>query len=156
MSGLYDADFVLWSEQQAGLLRRLARGERVNDVDWPNLVEEVESLGRSELSTVQSLLQRALEHLLKAAAWPQAASGPAWRREARAFLDDAGYHWAPSMAQRIDLAAIYAKALRRVAELDYQEGPPARLPAACPVTLAELLDGDASTLAARFRGSEPA
>jgi hypothetical protein len=31
MSNLYDTDILLWSEQQADLLRRLAAGERVND-----------------------------------------------------------------------------------------------------------------------------
>jgi hypothetical protein len=38
---LYDTDIVAWSEHQAALLRRLARGERVNDqMDWDNLVED--------------------------------------------------------------------------------------------------------------------
>lgn len=42
----YEADILLWSEHQAELLRRLAAGERVNDqVDWKNLIEEVESVG---------------------------------------------------------------------------------------------------------------
>jgi hypothetical protein len=150
VSELYDADFVLWSEQQADLLRRMARGEKVNDVDWPNLVEEVDSLGRSEFNTVQSLLQRALEHLLKAAAWPTSAHGRHWQHEARTFLDDAAYHWAPSMAARIDLPAIYRKAMQRTLELDYEEGPPAPLPATCPFTLAELIGGDARLLARRF------
>ena len=47
MSGLYDEDIVLWSEQQADLLRRHAAGERANsaDLDWENIVEEIESVG---------------------------------------------------------------------------------------------------------------
>ena len=45
MSDLYDEDVVTWSEQQAALLRRVAAGERVNDqVDWINIIDEVESL----------------------------------------------------------------------------------------------------------------
>ena len=45
----YDSDIVTWSEHQADVLRRLAAGERVNDqVDWENVVEEIESVGRSE------------------------------------------------------------------------------------------------------------
>jgi hypothetical protein len=32
MSDLYDTDILVWSEQQAALLRRAAAGERVNDV----------------------------------------------------------------------------------------------------------------------------
>jgi hypothetical protein len=31
MSDLYDADIALWSVHQAELLRRMAKGERVND-----------------------------------------------------------------------------------------------------------------------------
>jgi hypothetical protein len=30
---LYQRDILTWSEHQAGLLRRFARGERVNDLD---------------------------------------------------------------------------------------------------------------------------
>ncbi len=155
MSDLYESDFVLWSEQQAELLRRLARGEKVNDVDWPNLVEEVDSLGRSELNAVQSLLQRALEHLLKAAAWPSAAWPSAapvrkWQHEARGFLIQARREWTPSMAARIDLVRLYGDACDLVRDLDYEEGPPAPLPAACPVTLDELLSDDVRQLAARF------
>jgi hypothetical protein len=58
MSDLYEDDFLLWSESQAALLRRLAAGERVNDrdLDWANLSEEIEALGRGELRAVESLL----------------------------------------------------------------------------------------------------
>jgi hypothetical protein len=67
----YDTDILDWSERQAALLRRLADGERVNDaVDWPNVIEEVESVGRSELAAVESLLTQALSHMLKQIAWP--------------------------------------------------------------------------------------
>ncbi len=39
-------DQLIWSERQAGLLRRMGPGERVNDqVDWTNVAEEIESLG---------------------------------------------------------------------------------------------------------------
>jgi len=45
MSDLYGTDLLLWSEQQAKLLRRVAAGEQVNDqVDWENVVEEIESV----------------------------------------------------------------------------------------------------------------
>ena len=36
---LYERDILAWSEHQAELLRRLGRGEQVNDVDWANLAE---------------------------------------------------------------------------------------------------------------------
>ena len=42
-------DILLWSERQAELLRRRAAGELVNDaeLDWPNIAEEIEDVGRS-------------------------------------------------------------------------------------------------------------
>jgi hypothetical protein len=57
MSDLYDTDILLWSERQAELLRRSAAGERVNDgeLDWPNIVEEIADVGRSELRSCRSL-----------------------------------------------------------------------------------------------------
>ena len=46
MSDLYNTDLLTWSEQQAPLLRRLSRGERVNDqIDCANVAEEIESVG---------------------------------------------------------------------------------------------------------------
>ena len=54
---LYDTDILTWSEQQAALLRRLVAGERVSaDVDWANLVDEVETVGLSQLSACNTLL----------------------------------------------------------------------------------------------------
>ncbi len=45
---MYDRDALVWSEQQAVLLARLARGERVNDaIDWPHVIEEIEDVGRA-------------------------------------------------------------------------------------------------------------
>jgi hypothetical protein len=67
MSDAYESDILLWSERQAQLLRRLAAGERVNDlVDWENVIEEVESVGSEQLHAVESLLLQALVHMLKA------------------------------------------------------------------------------------------
>src|SRR5882757_283600 len=63
----YDTDILLWSQRQAELLRRLAAGEPVNEApDWPNIVEEIESVGNEQLHAVTSLLRQALIHILKA------------------------------------------------------------------------------------------
>ena len=54
MSDLYKDDILLWSEQQAELLRRLAAGEHVNaQVDWENVVEEIESVGSEQRHRVE-------------------------------------------------------------------------------------------------------
>jgi hypothetical protein len=68
---LYDRDALAWSERQAALLRRVARGERVNDVDWDHVVEEIEDVGISELNAVQSYLDQILVQLLKLHGWPE-------------------------------------------------------------------------------------
>ncbi len=57
---LYWDDILAWSERQAELLKRVAAGERLNDVDWPNIIEEIESVGRSELRTCASTLGKAM------------------------------------------------------------------------------------------------
>ena len=140
MSDLYQSDIVLWSERQAELLQRIARGERVNDadLDWPNIVEEIESVGREQLHAVESLLVQALVHDLKAEAWPVARDVPNWRADARRFRGDAAARFAPSMRQQIDLARLYQRALRAMPEtIDGQA--PLPVPAECPVTLDELL-----------------
>ena len=140
MAELYDTDVLEWSEHQARLLRRLADGQPGNETpDWDNIIEEVESVGRSQLSGVRSHLLQALIHDLKADAWPQASHVPHWRAEARVFRGNAAADFSPSMRQRIDLPLLYRRALNALPELvDGQ--PPLPVPGACPVTLDELLN----------------
>jgi hypothetical protein len=139
MSELYQDDILLWSERQSELLRRLASGERVNDqVDWENVIEEVESVGREQLHAVQSLLRQALIHMLKAEAWPLSLDAPNWRAEVVRFRADAADRYAPSMRQRIDLDRIYRQAFRALPETMDGQAPGA-VAQVCPMTLEELL-----------------
>jgi Domain of unknown function DUF29 len=72
MSDLYDTDTVAWAEQQGALLRRRAAGELVNyfDLDWSNIAEEIESLGKSERRELANSVATVLEHLMKLEASP--------------------------------------------------------------------------------------
>ena len=139
MSDLYDDDILLWSERQADLLRRIAAGEPVNErPDWVNIIEEVESVGREQLHAVESLLLQALVHMLKAEGWPLARDVGNWRGDARGFRAQARRRFAPSMRQNIDLAGIYADALKALPDtMDGQ--PPQPVSQTCPMTLDELL-----------------
>jgi hypothetical protein len=65
MAVLYEEDFVLWTEKTAQLLKR----KEFDSVDWENLIEEVEGMGKSDRQAVESLLTRLLEHHLKLAYW---------------------------------------------------------------------------------------
>src|SRR3954454_19185653 len=114
---LYDSDVLAWSEHQAALLRRVARGERMNEVDWDHVVEEIEDVGLSELNAVRSYLRQMLAHLIKLHGWPTVAARRHWRSELMAFQADADQRFAPSMRQRIDLANIYEHARRQVEPL---------------------------------------
>ncbi len=139
---LYDRDILIWSEQQAELLRRLAVGERVNDaVDWTNLIEEVESVGRSEFHACRSLLAHAFVHLLKLRAWPGSQAAAHWRGEVVSFLTSARRRHTPSMRQRIDLAELYADALFELQAWTGDTGQPLPSPQTCPFTLDDLLSG---------------
>jgi Domain of unknown function DUF29 len=52
---LYGDDILLWSENQDALLRRLSSGEQVTDqVDWPNVIDEIEGAGRGRLPMPRS------------------------------------------------------------------------------------------------------
>src|SRR3954469_20758025 len=98
-SALYDDDILLWSEQQAELIRRLGKTRRdlPNEFDVENVAEEVESVGRSELAAVESQLQNILLHLMKLALYPEADAVRHWRVEAAAFHGEVRRRYAPSM-----------------------------------------------------------
>jgi len=139
MGGLYDTDVLEWSEQQARLLRRVAAGEPGHEApDWANIIEEVESVGRSEFNAVRSLLVQALLHELKIKAWPLSRDVPHWQAEARGFRADAAEMFTPSMRQRVDVANLYRRALDRMPE-SVDGLPPLPVPGVCPVTMDELL-----------------
>ena len=58
---LYHNDFYAWTQQQATLLH----DEAWEALDWQNLAEEIESMGRSEQNELGSRLQVLIMHLLK-------------------------------------------------------------------------------------------
>jgi hypothetical protein len=63
MNGIpaYELDFYAWTQQQASFLQE----EKWSCLDIPNLVEEIESLGRQERQELENRLGVLLGHLLK-------------------------------------------------------------------------------------------
>lgn len=57
----YDKDFYSWTQEQAELLKH----GRFSELDIDNLIEEVETMGRSEKRELESRLTVLLLHLLK-------------------------------------------------------------------------------------------
>jgi hypothetical protein len=137
MSDLYDTDVVTWAEQQADALRRRA----ANEIDWDNVAEEIEDVGRSEMRAITSALRVAMQHKLYLLGWPNAPAARRWEIEARNHLAIAHHDFRESMRGKIDLASHYRRARLEVDKHILDEGPPVSpLPAQCPWSLDELLD----------------
>jgi Domain of unknown function DUF29 len=58
---IYNTDYAVWLEQNITLLKQ---GE-YQQIDWQNLIEELESLGKSQKRELKSRLSTLLEHCLK-------------------------------------------------------------------------------------------
>ena len=76
----YDLDIYVWSQGQGALLRRLAAGDAANDadLDWPNIAEEIETVGRSERTAVASHIANIIEHLIKLQVSPAIEPRAGW------------------------------------------------------------------------------
>jgi hypothetical protein len=113
---LYDQDLVLWTEEQAKALR-LAAQTRSNLLDWENLAEEVESLGRTQRTELSSRTTTIIEHLLKLEHSPATEPRRRWietvlreRAHVEVLLEAS-----PSL--RRELPAVVAIELRRARKL---------------------------------------
>jgi hypothetical protein len=60
-SDLYERDYYAWIQAQVRALRK----HRTGEIDWANVAEEIEDLGKSEKRSVERQLARIVEHLLK-------------------------------------------------------------------------------------------
>ena len=60
-TNLYETDFYAWTQQQSHLLR----GQEWKQLDLPNLIEEIEALGRKERQELRNRLSILIGHLLK-------------------------------------------------------------------------------------------
>ncbi len=60
-----DRDFYLWTQEQASALRRAGEARVNAPVDWENVADEIESMGRSQRSEVVTHLTVLIAHVLK-------------------------------------------------------------------------------------------
>jgi len=135
----YERDFYGWTQEQAALLK----AGRLNELDIINLIEEVETMGRSEKRALESRLTVLLLHLLKWRYQP-VRRGRSWQLTIKTqrleFLkvlrDNPGLK--PSLEQC--LADAYQMATLRASEetaLDESV-----FPETCPWTLADVIRQD--------------
>lgn len=62
---LYDIDDAQWLEETIKLLKN----KNFHQLDWDNLIEELEDLGREKKNAVASLLEQVIRHLLLLQYW---------------------------------------------------------------------------------------
>ena len=127
VSELYDRDFFLWTQEQAAALRAVRNSNL--PLDWDNLAEEIESLGKSDRRQLRSQIRRILRHLLKLEASPASEPRAGWRTtvldaraEIEALLEDS-----PSLRREIEgMIAEEVNAAAKFAAADLQQhGEPA-------------------------------
>ncbi len=129
MGSLYDSDLVAWSAEQARVIRDAGR-QRVNaPIDWDNVAEEIESLGRSERRALSSRIGTVIEHLLKLQVSPATDPALLWRDTIRRTRRQIAESLKDSPSLRCELPEMIADELEAARVLvrdtlaDYGETP---------------------------------
>ncbi|MGB5772345.1 MAG: DUF29 domain-containing protein [Crocosphaera sp.] len=65
LKNLYESDYLQWLEETVNLLK----SRQLDSLDYDNLIEELEALGRSEKRAVTSLLEQIMRYLLLYQYW---------------------------------------------------------------------------------------
>jgi Domain of unknown function DUF29 len=104
LKSLYDDDFLAWSKQQAEALRAALREGSNQSLDFENLAEEIEDLGKSVRRELQSQIRRVVRHLLKLKHSPAREPRRGWAEsvvDARAEIEDL-LEASPSLRTELD------------------------------------------------------
>ena len=135
VKNLYDRDFALWIE---ATVKQLKSGD-FSQVDLENLIEEVESLGKSQRKAVDNFLTRLLEHLLKRCyvVLPDCYRG--WEIEIRNFRKELKKEFKYSPSLKRFMIEILEECYREALEAVKEDYPDSNFPDVCP--FAEDIDG---------------
>ncbi|MBD2601290.1 DUF29 domain-containing protein [Microcystis viridis] len=118
-STAYETDYNQWLKETVKHLQE----RNFEQVDWDNLIEEIESMGKSDRRALMSLLTRLIEHLLKLAYWQEEKkrSGNHWAAAIVNFRAQIQQRLEDSPSLRPELAAMYDKvypvAIKSVSQL---------------------------------------
>lgn len=124
----YDQDFALWVEQTINQIKT----KNYQQIDWEHVIEEIESLGKSQRSAVRSYLVRLLEHLLKRCyiAIPDCYRG--WEIEIRNFRQSILFELEDSPSLKNFIPEILPKCYRIALESTKESYPSVSFPEQCP------------------------
>jgi hypothetical protein len=136
---LYDQDFSLWVEAQVSALKT----QRYDELDLPNLLEELESLTRRDRRSLKSHLRVLLMHLLKwqfqlqkrTVSWQVTIANA--RQNIADILEDS-----PSLRSYLtEVLADCYQAARKLAATETQLAI-ATFPETCPYSIEQILTDD--------------
>lgn len=134
---LYETDYLKWIETTVKKLRV----QDYSNIDWENLIEEIEDMGRSERRSLESNLVVVLTHLLKWQYQPAFRSG-SWkgsiaehRRRIRKAIKES-----PSLKSYLEevFTECYSDAVEQASA--ETELPVETFPQECPYTSTDVLD----------------
>jgi Domain of unknown function DUF29 len=139
---LYDEDFYVWTEVQAGLLRE----RRFEALDLDNLIEEVEGLGDAKKSAVLSAASVIIEHLLKLQHSPAQDPRRGWAESILEHRTRLEIELTPRLRQILaeELPRVYTltrRATERKLRLHGDDAAASALPAECPYQV-DQISGD--------------
>ncbi|MEB3340322.1 DUF29 domain-containing protein [Okeania sp.] len=83
MTNLYEKDFVQWAEEQVKALSE----HNEKSLDWENLKEEIDNLGKEQINAVHSFLKPIIIHKLKLDYTNEISSRRHWMDEIDDFQD---------------------------------------------------------------------
>ncbi|MBE9010190.1 DUF29 domain-containing protein [Pseudanabaenaceae cyanobacterium LEGE 13415] len=141
-SDLYETDYYLWIQETIEKLKQ----QNYQQVDWVNLLDEIEDMGKRERLSLESNLVVVLLHLLKWKHQPQNRSG-SWKgsiREHRRQILEA-IKISPSLKAYPNeiLAECYEEAVLQASD---ETGLPVEtFPSECSYSIEQILEADLST-----------
>src|SRR4029434_5654924 len=138
---LYDTDFYAWTQEQAALLW----DQQAQALDYANLAEEVESLGKSQQQAVESHLEVVLTHFR---AWCYVSTRPdarrGWRlviREQRRRLARLLHH-NPSLRPTVPAVVLESYPHARLMALEATEASRVPCPETCRCPQEQVLEAE--------------
>lgn len=134
---LYESDYLLWLQKTSQLLK----DKDFAGLDLENLIEEIESLGRSDRNKLISSLRLIYQHLLKWQYQPQKRS-KSWRNTISRERDNISDYIEdiPSLINLLEDEAVLTKSYQRGRRDAIRETGITNFSLQCPYTIEQALD----------------
>lgn len=134
---LYETDDAQWLSETIELLKQ----KRLNDLDLPHLIEELEDLGNEKKRAVESLLEQIIRHLLLCQYWTEESERNRghWEAEVIGFRTQLKRRLTQNLRNHLEqeLPNLYQDALVYVQRKTRFK---VNFPEQCPYSLDNLLD----------------